>query len=72
MPLNTVCRTLNAEISAAEHRATAQARAVKASLASGEISGSAEQALYLELDRLALLRTQLWAVDEMRSWPRAA
>ncbi|UHC20100.1 hypothetical protein LRS73_32590 (plasmid) [Methylobacterium currus] len=72
MPLTTVCRTLNAEISAAEHRATAQARSVKGLLAAGEINGSAEQALYLELDRLALLRTQLWAIEEMRSRPRAA
>jgi hypothetical protein len=71
MPLNTVCRTLNAEISAAEHRATARAHAVKALLASGEISGSAEQALYLELDRLVLLRTQLWTAEEMRARTRA-
>ncbi|MEN3236351.1 hypothetical protein PUR29_22635 [Methylobacterium ajmalii] len=49
-------QTIDAEIAAAEHRTETHAQTVQALLAVGESSVEAEQALYLELDRLTLLR----------------
>lgn len=58
MPRNTLLQTINAEIAAAERRAEIHAQTVRALLAVGESSVESEQALYLELDRLALLRNR--------------
>lgn len=72
MPLDTLLQTLAADIAAAEHRTEEYGRAVRASLATGQTNPAAEHALYLELDRLALLRDRQYAFTEMQGWPIAA
>lgn len=72
MPLDTFLQTLAADITAAERRTEEYSRTVRAFLATGQTNSAAEHALYLELDRLALLRDRQYAFREMQRSPRAA
>lgn len=65
MSLEALLRTVTAEIAAAERRTAEQARATSQRIAAGESSVEDERALYLELDRLTLLRCRQWALEEM-------
>ncbi|KMO11421.1 hypothetical protein [Methylobacterium indicum] len=72
MPRNTLLQTIDAEIAAAEHRTETHAQTVRALLAIGESSVEAEQAFYLELDRLTLLRDRQWNFCSMQDVLSAA
>lgn len=72
MPLKTLLQTLAADIAAAERRTEEYGQAVHASLVAGQTNPTAEQTLYLELDRLALLRDRQYALMEMERLPVAA
>jgi hypothetical protein len=56
MPWNELLTTVRTEIAAAEHRASIQAGTVRTLFATEIDTAKAEQALFHELDGLALLR----------------
>ncbi|KMO16662.1 hypothetical protein [Methylobacterium platani] len=72
MTLDTILSTLAADIAAAERRTEEYGLTVRMALMTGRTDETAEHALYLELDRLALLRDRQYALRDMQRLPLAA